>query len=112
MDKREEPLDCVDALLFWVNKICLLVRDDVERQGIQLKGADNDAEPTIPEMEDLYSDLCDGTCISAVVAFYRPHEVDLRGERADGCLQELFRLQTSTSTIPFPSPIVATIWAF
>ncbi|KAI6217484.1 Calponin-homology (CH) domain-containing protein [Aphelenchoides fujianensis] len=58
--------------------ICLLVRDDVERQGIQLKGADNDAEPTIPEMEDLYSDLCDGTCISAVVAFYRPHEVDLR----------------------------------
>ncbi|KAI6209304.1 Patronin [Aphelenchoides besseyi] len=78
VDKREEPLDCVDALLFWINKICLLVRDDVEREGIALKGSENGLETTIPEMEDLYEDLCDGTCISALVAFYRPHEVDLR----------------------------------
>lgn len=76
MDKREEPLDRVDALLFWINKICMLVRDDVERSGIQLKGTDLDA--TIPEMEDLYEDLCDGTCICALLAFYRPHDVNLQ----------------------------------
>ncbi|CAD5230683.1 unnamed protein product [Bursaphelenchus okinawaensis] len=78
VDKREEPLDCVDALLFWINKVCLLVRDDVERQGIALRGSDEGAEPTIPEMEDLYEDLCDGTCVCSLVAFYRPHEVNLK----------------------------------
>lgn len=31
VDKREEPMDSVDALLFWINKICLLVRDDMEK---------------------------------------------------------------------------------
>lgn len=31
VDKREEPMDGVDALLFWINKICLLVRDDMEK---------------------------------------------------------------------------------
>ncbi|CAD5233939.1 unnamed protein product [Bursaphelenchus xylophilus] len=78
VDKREEPLDCVDALLFWINKICLLVRDDVERQGIALRGSEEGAEPTIPEMEDLYEDLCDGTCVCSLAAFYRPHEVNLK----------------------------------
>ncbi|KAH7700622.1 prion-like protein [Aphelenchoides avenae] len=76
VDKREEPLDRVDALLFWINKICMLVRDDVERSGVQLKGSEADA--TIPEMEDLYEDLCDGTCICALLAFYRPHDVHLQ----------------------------------
>lgn len=76
VDKREEPLDFLDALLFWINKICLLVRDDVERHDVQLKGSD---EATIPEMEDLYEDLCDGTCICALVTFYRPHELNLQG---------------------------------
>lgn len=74
VEKREEPMDCVDALLFWINKICLLVRDDVERQDLLLKGS-GDGEATIPEMEDLYEDLCDGTCITALVSFYRPHEI-------------------------------------
>jgi hypothetical protein len=36
VEKREEPLDTIDALLFWINKVCLLVRDDVEKQGIIL----------------------------------------------------------------------------
>uniref|UniRef100_A0A914BWG2 Calponin-homology (CH) domain-containing protein n=1 Tax=Acrobeloides nanus TaxID=290746 RepID=A0A914BWG2_9BILA len=77
VDKREEPLDFLDALLFWINKICLLVRDDVERHDVPLKGADN-CDATIPEMEDLYEDLCDGTCICALMAFYRPNELNLQ----------------------------------
>jgi hypothetical protein len=76
VDKREEPLDRVDALLFWINKICLLVRDDVEKSGMRLNS--NDLDTTIPEMEDLYEDLCDGMCICALIAFYRPHDVHLQ----------------------------------
>ncbi|EPB79660.1 hypothetical protein ANCCEY_01204 [Ancylostoma ceylanicum] len=37
VDESERPMDSVDALLFWINKVCLLVRDDVERSQIQLK---------------------------------------------------------------------------
>ncbi|KAL3104129.1 hypothetical protein niasHS_002156 [Heterodera schachtii] len=74
VEKREEPLDCVDALLFWINKVCLLVRDDIEHNG--LSGVDK--LPTIPEMEDLYEDLCDGTCICALISFYRPDALPLR----------------------------------
>lgn len=82
IDKREEPLDSLDALLFWINKICLLVRDDVERHGIPLVGGsttNNDVTaPTIPEMEDLYEDLCDGSCICTLCSFYRPNELSLQ----------------------------------
>lgn len=76
VEKREEPLDCVDALLFWINKICLLVRDDVERSNIALK-SNNQSDATIPEMEDLYEDLCDGTCVCVLASFYHPNEVPL-----------------------------------
>lgn len=38
VDKREEPVDGVDALLFWINKICLLVRDDMEKCNMMSKG--------------------------------------------------------------------------
>lgn len=48
VEKREEPLDSIDAILFWINKICLLVRDDVERQEIPLKGSENGVDLTIP----------------------------------------------------------------
>uniref|UniRef100_A0A915MCP4 CKK domain-containing protein n=1 Tax=Meloidogyne javanica TaxID=6303 RepID=A0A915MCP4_MELJA len=80
----EEPLDCVDALLFWINKVCLIVRDDVERNCVALtNGRSESDEPsindiTIPEMEDLYEDLCDGTCICTLVSFYRPNELPLK----------------------------------
>uniref|UniRef100_A0A915CNH0 Calponin-homology (CH) domain-containing protein n=1 Tax=Ditylenchus dipsaci TaxID=166011 RepID=A0A915CNH0_9BILA len=76
VDKREEPLDNVDALLFWINKICLLVRDDVERNDIVLE-SNGQGEATIPEMEDLYEDMCDGCAVSVLLAFYRGAEVPL-----------------------------------
>uniref|UniRef100_A0A915MWF8 CKK domain-containing protein n=1 Tax=Meloidogyne javanica TaxID=6303 RepID=A0A915MWF8_MELJA len=84
IEKREEPLDCVDALLFWINKVCLIVRDDVERNCVALTNGRNESdepsinETTIPEMEDLYEDLCDGTCICTLVSFYRPDELPLK----------------------------------
>lgn len=30
-------------------------------------------------MEDLYEDMCDGACVCALAAFYRPNEISLRG---------------------------------
>jgi len=66
-------------------KVCLIVRDDVERNCVALTNGRNESdEPsingtTIPEMEDLYEDLCDGTCICTLVSFYRPDELPLKG---------------------------------
>jgi hypothetical protein len=51
----------------------------VESHGIPLATSGNNGEATIPEMEDLYEDLCDGTCICTVVSFYRPNEISLQG---------------------------------
>uniref|UniRef100_A0AAF5PLK3 CKK domain-containing protein n=2 Tax=Wuchereria bancrofti TaxID=6293 RepID=A0AAF5PLK3_WUCBA len=79
VDKREEPMDSVDALLFWINKICLLVRDDMEKFTMMNKNSrEQYRSVVVPEMEDLYEDMCDGTCICALVGFYRPNEMILR----------------------------------
>ncbi|CAJ0928181.1 unnamed protein product, partial [Mesorhabditis belari] len=78
VDEREQPMDAVDSLLFWINKICLLVRDDVERTGTRLRTSDEGEEGLIPEMEDLYEDLCDGCCLCALAHFYRPEQMDLQ----------------------------------
>lgn len=34
-------MDSVDALLFWINKICLLVRDDIEKSQLTTKREEN-----------------------------------------------------------------------
>ncbi|VDN51643.1 unnamed protein product [Dracunculus medinensis] len=78
VDKREEPMDSVDALLFWINKICMLVRDDMEKYQATSKNDGYNASVIVPEMEDLYEDMCDGACICAVIAFYRPNDLNLR----------------------------------
>ncbi|XGW35762.1 hypothetical protein V3C99_019168 [Haemonchus contortus] len=75
VDESERPVDSVDALLFWINKVCLLVRDDVERAQIQLKGASEGG--MIPEMEDLYDEISDGQCLCTLVAWYRPREMEI-----------------------------------
>lgn len=67
----------MDALLFWINKICLLVRDDVERNEISLD-PQSESDVTIPEMEDLYEDLCDGTCVCVLLSFYHSNVVPLQ----------------------------------
>lgn len=43
-------MDCIDALLFWINKICLLIRDEVENYDVPLQSNVNDGAATIPEM--------------------------------------------------------------
>ncbi|PAV70085.1 hypothetical protein WR25_09665 isoform D [Diploscapter pachys] len=75
VDPREQPIDSVDALLFWINKVCLLMRDDVERAQLKLKGSDESA--VVPEMEDLYEELSDGQCLCAMVSWYRPRELHI-----------------------------------
>lgn len=42
-------------------------------------GGFSDGSMVVPEMEDLYEDMCDGACICALVGFYRPNEMVLRG---------------------------------
>ncbi|VDM36451.1 unnamed protein product [Toxocara canis] len=79
VDKREEPMDSVDALLFWINKICLLVRDDMEKCQAMRKDISQYGAVVVPEMEDLYEDMCDGACVCALVAFYRPNEMNMQG---------------------------------
>lgn len=71
VEPSERPIDSVDALLFWINKICLLVRDEVE------KHLSHHEEIMIPEMEDLYDDISDGQCLCALVHWYRPHEMPI-----------------------------------
>uniref|UniRef100_A0A0K0E034 CKK domain-containing protein n=1 Tax=Strongyloides stercoralis TaxID=6248 RepID=A0A0K0E034_STRER len=74
VEQNELPLDSVDALLFWINKICCIIRDHVESQNISLNSKSENT--TIPEMEDLYEDFQDGTCIDTVVNFYKPELLD------------------------------------
>uniref|UniRef100_A0A0K0EUV5 Patronin (inferred by orthology to a D. melanogaster protein) n=1 Tax=Strongyloides venezuelensis TaxID=75913 RepID=A0A0K0EUV5_STRVS len=74
VEQNELPLDSVDALLFWINKICCIIRDHVETQNIPLNSKNENT--TIPEMEDLYEDFQDGTCIATVVNFYKPELLD------------------------------------
>uniref|UniRef100_A0A0R3S414 Calmodulin-regulated spectrin-associated protein 1 n=1 Tax=Elaeophora elaphi TaxID=1147741 RepID=A0A0R3S414_9BILA len=89
VDKREEPMDGVDALLFWINKICLLVRDDMEKFAVMNKNSrEQYASVVVPEMEDLYEDMCDGACICALIGFYRPNEMVLRGLNKDICFND------------------------
>uniref|UniRef100_A0A915A6K4 Patronin n=1 Tax=Parascaris univalens TaxID=6257 RepID=A0A915A6K4_PARUN len=78
VDKREEPMDSVDALLFWINKICLLVRDDMEKCQAMRKDPNQFVTMVVPEMEDLYEDMCDGACVCALVAFYKPDEMHMQ----------------------------------
>uniref|UniRef100_A0A914WH24 Calponin-homology (CH) domain-containing protein n=1 Tax=Plectus sambesii TaxID=2011161 RepID=A0A914WH24_9BILA len=78
VDKREEPMDPVDALLFWINKICLLVRDDMEKVPMAGRHSNDVASaPVVPEMEDLYEDMCDGACVCALIAFYKPQQLKM-----------------------------------
>ncbi|MCP9265222.1 Short spindle protein 4 [Dirofilaria immitis] len=83
VDKREEPMDSVDALLFWINKICLLdtmnlksymrtirepcdifcIRFNEKNVVLEFSTMVADGSVIVPEMEDLYEDMCDGACI-------------------------------------------------
>lgn len=90
VDKREEPLDHIDALLFWINKICSLVRDNVEDEQIPLRS--NKTAATIPEMEDLYDDLSDGTSVATLLSFYCPSDISIRG-----CVFSRYRINTFNS---------------
>ncbi|KAI1716324.1 microtubule-binding calmodulin-regulated spectrin-associated domain-containing protein [Ditylenchus destructor] len=61
-----------------IEKVVQAVSDEVENYDVPLQSNVNDGAATIPEMEDLYEDLCDGTCVSVLLSFYRPNEVPIR----------------------------------
>jgi hypothetical protein len=82
VDEKEMPVDVEDALLFWINKICAAVRENLEKIQRRQGGAMSDC-PVIPEMEDLYEDMCDGACVCTLVAFYRPQALRAAGKIAN-----------------------------
>ncbi|KAL3104203.1 hypothetical protein niasHS_002230 [Heterodera schachtii] len=72
-------------------KVCLLVRNDIEHNG--LSGVDK--LPIIPEMEDLYEDSC--TCICALISFYRLDALPLR----DICFKDPMSVHDCRFTLDF-----------
>ncbi|VDO97788.1 unnamed protein product [Soboliphyme baturini] len=74
VQKSEIPSSMEDAALFWINKVCAKVRDKMEKSELY-----NEQEvPVVPEMDDLYEDICDGACIATLVSFYRPTQLSFK----------------------------------
>ncbi|KFD70182.1 hypothetical protein M514_03269 [Trichuris suis] len=65
------PDNSEGALLYWINKVCECVRDRVETS-IATNGGD---APIIPEMDDVYEDICDGACVATVISYYHPEKL-------------------------------------
>ncbi|CDW54078.1 Calmodulin regulated spectrin associated protein [Trichuris trichiura] len=65
------PDNSEGALLYWINKVCECVRDRVETSIATNCG---DA-PIIPEMDDVYEDICDGACVATVISYYHPEKL-------------------------------------
>ncbi|XP_077990147.1 calmodulin-regulated spectrin-associated protein 1-like isoform X2 [Glandiceps talaboti] len=78
------PYNSEDALLFWLNKICVTVKHRLEKeqkiqqqQLLQLPVAQAQRiipklVPPIPVMDDLLKDMGDGRCVAVALHFYAP----------------------------------------
>uniref|UniRef100_A0A915I1T7 Calponin-homology (CH) domain-containing protein n=1 Tax=Romanomermis culicivorax TaxID=13658 RepID=A0A915I1T7_ROMCU len=62
---EEQPNSLEEAVLLWMNRICSVLRD-------RMKLPDS-----IPQMTDLYDDLCDGMCLAAILSFYNGAEMEV-----------------------------------
>uniref|UniRef100_A0A5S6R3N8 CKK domain-containing protein n=1 Tax=Trichuris muris TaxID=70415 RepID=A0A5S6R3N8_TRIMR len=65
------PDNSEGALLYWINKVCECVRDRVECS-VAANGGD---APIIPEMDDVYEDICDGACVATLISYYHPDKL-------------------------------------
>lgn len=70
---NEVPSNLEESLLFWINKICAAVRDKLESE------AEKEFQ-MIPEMEDLYEEICECSCLATLISFYCPDKLPLKGE--------------------------------
>ncbi|CAB1430770.1 unnamed protein product, partial [Pleuronectes platessa] len=98
---KELPFDMEDAMLFWINKVNIKMREITEKE-LKMKQhllessshqkvryrRDHLSGRTLqhfPLLDDLLKDVCDGTALLAVIHFYCPELIRLE----DICLKEV-----------------------
>ncbi|XP_041727498.2 calmodulin-regulated spectrin-associated protein 1-B-like isoform X1 [Coregonus clupeaformis] len=108
---KELPFDLEDAMVFWINKVNLKMREITERE---LKAKQHPLEspshqkvryrrenalcrqlPFFPLLEDLMRDVCDGAALLIVVHYYCPDLMKLH----DICLKEVTSIADSLYNI-------------
>ncbi|XP_041049066.1 calmodulin-regulated spectrin-associated protein 1-B isoform X2 [Carcharodon carcharias] len=108
---KELPYDLEDAMVFWINKVNLKMREITEKE-LKLKQQVvespshqkvryrrdhplNKQLPFFPLMEDLMRDVCDGCSLLAVIHYYCPELMKLE----DICLKEVTSIADSLYNI-------------
>ncbi|XP_048469582.1 calmodulin-regulated spectrin-associated protein 1-B isoform X1 [Rhincodon typus] len=108
---KELPYDLEDAMVFWINKVNLKMREITEKE-FKLKQQIvespshqkvryrrdhplNKQLPFFPLMEDLMRDVCDGCSLLAVIHYYCPELMKLE----DICLKEVTSIADSLYNI-------------
>ncbi|KAM4577619.1 calmodulin-regulated spectrin-associated protein 1-B isoform 2-T2 [Odontesthes bonariensis] len=98
---KELPFDLEDAMVFWINKVNLKMREITERENkvkhhplespshqkvrYRREHASGRQLPFFPLLEDLMRDVCDGAALLTVVHYYCPDIMKLE----DICLKEV-----------------------
>ncbi|KAG9354200.1 hypothetical protein JZ751_012324 [Albula glossodonta] len=108
---KELPFDLEDAMVFWINKVNLKMREIAEKE-LKLKQHLLESPshqkvryrrdhlsgrqlPFFPLLEDLMKDVCDGAALLAVVHYYCPEHMKLD----DICLKEVTSIADSLYNI-------------
>nr|XP_046230552.1 calmodulin-regulated spectrin-associated protein 1a isoform X3 [Scatophagus argus] len=108
---KELPFDLEDAMVFWINKVNMKMREIVEKE-LKMKQhllespshqkvryrRDHLSGRTLqyfPLLDDLLKDVCDGTALLVVIHFYCPELVRLE----DICLKEVPSIADSVYNI-------------
>ncbi|KAJ8377629.1 hypothetical protein AAFF_G00255380 [Aldrovandia affinis] len=108
---KELPFDLEDAMVFWINKVNLKMREIAEKE-VKLKQHLLESPshqkvryrrdhlsgrqlPFFPLLEDLMKDACDGAALLAVVNYYCPEHMKLD----DICLKEVTSIADSLYNI-------------
>ncbi|XP_018609283.2 calmodulin-regulated spectrin-associated protein 1-B-like isoform X3 [Scleropages formosus] len=108
---KELPFDLEDAMVFWINKVNLKLREITEKE-LKLKQHLLESPshqkvryrrdhlsgrqlPYFPLLEDLMKDVCDGAALLAVVHYYCPDHMKLD----DICLKEVTSIADSLYNI-------------
>ncbi|CAL8249083.1 unnamed protein product [Merluccius merluccius] len=108
---KELPFDLEDAMVFWINKVNMKMRENTEREHkvkqhplespnhqkvrYRREHASGRQLPFFPVMEDLMKDVCDGAALLSVVHYYCPDVMKLE----DICLKEVTSIADSLYNI-------------
>ncbi|TSM85956.1 Calmodulin-regulated spectrin-associated protein 1-B [Bagarius yarrelli] len=108
---KELPFDLQDAMIFWINKVNLKMREIFEKeykvkqhllespshQKVRYRREHSSGRqiPHFPQLEDLMRDVCDGAALLTVVHYYCPDLMKLD----DICLKEVTSIADSLYNI-------------